>query len=529
MVTSVEEQTGGARPIVFPPSDSAGYVAKARFAMKKDSIKKDAVKKNAMKRNDITVVIGGEAGQGLVTVGMLLSNSLVKSGYHIVVNQDYQSRVRGGHNSFAVRMSPDPITAPGESIDLLVAMDRAGIEIHGKDLKAGAPIIVDEAFNIAGGNYLVVPYEKLGEKRYENVIAFGVVCVLLGIGPDVAAAAIEAAFGKKDAAVSEQNRRALAASFEWAQQQKILFPKLSPATNAGARLMMNGNDAVALGALAAGVRLCSFYPMTPSTSIAQSLAEWGVEACVVVEQAEDEIAAINMAVGASFTGAPAIVPTSGGGFALMVEGVAVAGMTETPVVIVVGQRPGPATGLPTRTEQGELMFVIHAGHGEFPKAVFAPGTIEECFSVTKQAFGIAGPLPGAGLYPHRSVHRRLLPGGGAVRSGRGRGGGRGCRPGRDRHPVPPLCFHGKRPVSPAAAGGNKASCCRRQRRALRGRPHHRGPRDQDQDGGKEAEKTRGDQKRSHRPGVYGRRRVPRPLARLVGIDKGRGHRGGGPA
>jgi 2-oxoglutarate ferredoxin oxidoreductase subunit alpha len=273
-------------------------------------------------------------------------------------------------------------------------MDRASVEIHGKELSEGAPIIVDEAFNLSGGNYLVVPYEKLGEKRYENVIAFGVICVLLGIGQDVAAAAIDAAFGKKDAEVSEKNRRALDASFDWAKQQKISFPKLPPVAEAGRRLMMNGNDAVALGALAAGVRLCSFYPMTPSTSIAQSLAEWGIDAGVVVEQAEDEIAAINMAVGASFTGAPAIVPTSGGGFALMVEGVALAGMTETPVVIVVGQRPGPATGLPTRTEQGELMFVIHAGHGEFPKAVFAPGTVEECFSVTKKAFGVAARYQG---------------------------------------------------------------------------------------------------------------------------------------
>jgi 2-oxoglutarate ferredoxin oxidoreductase subunit alpha len=134
--------------------------------------------------------------------------------------------------------------------------------------------------------------------------------------------------------------------------------------------------------------------MTPSTSVALNLVEWGPKAGVAVEQAEDEIAAINMAIGASYAGAPAIVPTSGGGFALMTEGVSLAGMTETPVVVVIGQRPGPATGLPTRTEQGELNFVIHAGHGEFARPVFAPGDVPECFHLTRKAFETAARFQG---------------------------------------------------------------------------------------------------------------------------------------
>jgi len=154
-------------------------------------------------------------------------------------------------------------------------------------------------------------------------------------------------------------------------------------------MMMNGNQAIALGAVSAGARFCAFYPMTPATSVPLTLISIAERAGIVVEQVEDEIAAVNMAVGASYTGAPSMVATSGGGFALMVEGVSLAGMTETPIVFVVAQRPGPATGLPTRTEQADLGFVLHAGHGEFPRAILAPGTVEECFDLTRRAFFLA--------------------------------------------------------------------------------------------------------------------------------------------
>jgi len=154
-------------------------------------------------------------------------------------------------------------------------------------------------------------------------------------------------------------------------------------------MMLNGNEAIALGALSAGLRFYSYYPMTPSTSIAMTLIRHAEAFGSMVEQAEDEIAAINMAIGASFGGARAMVGTSGGGFALMTEGVSLAAITETPLVIAVSQRPGPATGLPTRTEQGDLELVLHAGHGEFPRAIFAPGTVEECFLLTCKAFELA--------------------------------------------------------------------------------------------------------------------------------------------
>jgi len=203
------------------------------------------------------------------------------------------------------------------------------------------------------------------------------------------AGALDDFLGKKKPQIAEENRRVLEASVRWTAEQTISVLKLPEIPNAARHLMMNGNESIALGALSAGLRFCSFYPMTPSTSIVLNLAGWAKQMGLIVEQAEDEIAAINMAIGASFAGAPSMVATSGGGFALMAEGVSLAAMTETPIVVVIAQRPGPATGLPTRTEQGDLEFVLHAGHGEFPRAIFAPGTVEECFYLTRRAFKLA--------------------------------------------------------------------------------------------------------------------------------------------
>jgi len=187
----------------------------------------------------------------------------------------------------------------------------------------------------------------------------------------------------------EGNAKVLEASYDWLETQSYRWEKLPTLSNRSRRLFINGHEAVALGAISAGLKFCAFYPMSPSTSIAQALIGWAKEMDLVVVQAEDEIAAVNLAVGASYAGAPGMVPTSGGGFALMVETVSLTGVSEIPLVIVIGQRPGPATGLATRTEQGELWFVLHAGHGEFPRAVFAPGSVEECFYLTRKAFELA--------------------------------------------------------------------------------------------------------------------------------------------
>jgi len=342
-----------------------------------------------MAERELNVLVGGEAGQGLATVGSILTKSFVRAGYRVVVTQGYQSRIRGGHNTFAVRASAGEVVAPGEAVDVLVALNEETVELHRGELAPRGIIVADEAFGAGGDGVLAVPYKEIATGRYRNVAALGVVACLLGLDEELVAGVVEGYFGKKGKAVAE-NRQALSKAFAWAA---ALEPRnrrpLAGVETPAERLTLNGNQAVALGAVSAGVKFCAFYPMTPSTSIPLTLIAHAEEMGLTVEQAEDEIAAINMALGASYAGAPAIVATSGGGFALMVEGVSLAGMTETPIVIVVAQRPGPATGLPTRTEQADLEFVLRAGHGEFPRAVFAPGDVEECFHLTRKALELA--------------------------------------------------------------------------------------------------------------------------------------------
>jgi 2-oxoglutarate/2-oxoacid ferredoxin oxidoreductase subunit alpha len=339
------------------------------------------------------VVIGGEAGRGLVTVGYLLAKSLVRSGYDIVVTQGYMSRIRGGHNTFAVRISESPIASYIGLTDVLVALDQQTVDTDRADLAPDGIIIADSATDTRGLSGLSVPYAQLGSNKTANVVALGVIGSLLGLEEALLADTVTGYFGgtKGKADQTDINRQALASGYAWAKTEAATFTlmALPRADRSKRRMMLNGNEAIALGALKAGVGFCAFYPMTPSTSIALTIIEHADKAGTIVEQAEDEISAVNMAIGASFAGARSIVTTSGGGFALMVEGLSLAGMTETPVVIVVGQRPGPATGLPTRTEQAELEFVLHAGHGEFPRAIFAPGSVEQCFYLTQRAFTLA--------------------------------------------------------------------------------------------------------------------------------------------
>ncbi|MEJ2233841.1 MAG: 2-oxoacid:acceptor oxidoreductase subunit alpha [Syntrophobacterales bacterium] len=342
-----------------------------------------------MEKTDLTLLIGGEAGQGLVTLGQLLAKSLVNSGYSILVTQSYQSRIRGGHNTFAIRVSTEAVVAPRESVDLLIAMNAETVTLHRAEVAGGGLIVADEAHGTETDSCLLVPYQQLGETRFANVVALGVVSVLLGLDQPLVAKTLDDFFGKKDHEMAEKNKQILTTALDWCGQQTVTFEKLSPVAQPIQRMVMNGNEAIAMGALSAGVKFCSFYPMTPATSIALNLAAQAGRMGLVVEQAEDEIAAINMAIGASFAGVPSIVPTSGGGFALMTEGVSLAGMTETPLLIVVAQRPGPATGLPTRTEQADLELVLYAGHGEFPRAIFSPGTVEECFWLARKSVEVA--------------------------------------------------------------------------------------------------------------------------------------------
>jgi 2-oxoglutarate ferredoxin oxidoreductase subunit alpha len=286
-------------------------------------------------------------------------------------------------------VSPKEIFAPQEGVDLVVALDDLTLTLHEKDLTPQGRIVADQGCSVDEKICLKVPFGHLASDQFSNIAALGVVSGLIGLKEEVVGRTLEDFFGKKAPGIVEENHRVLREAMVWTLSQPPFMGKLPPFPNPPQRMMMQGNEAIAMGAISAGLKFYSFYPMTPSTSIGQTLAKWAGKMGLVVEQAEDEIAAINMALGASYAGAPSMVGTSGGGFALMVEGVSLAGMTETPIVIAVAQRPGPATGLPTRTEQADLQFVLYAGHGEFPRAIFAPGTVEECFHLTRRAFALA--------------------------------------------------------------------------------------------------------------------------------------------
>ena len=349
---------------------------------------------------DYTIKIGGAAGQGIQTIGGTLARVFARSGLHVFTHQDYESRIRGGHNFYQVRLSDRPLTASRERIDILIALDRESIHRHGDELTDDGKIVYDSSAlkdKHDAPRFLDVPFEDLavthgGNKIMSNTVAIGTVLGMLGMDLDVLSKIFEDTFGKKGEDIIKGNVKAARAGRDHAVKQCERCDYSAGAKGPSplhSKMLIAGNEAIGLGAVASGLKFYSAYPMSPSTGIMNYIAGKESEYGIIVEQAEDEISAINMALGASFSGVRAMTGTSGGGFALMTEGLSLAGMTETPLVVALAQRPGPATGLPTRTEQGDLQFALYAGHGEFPRVIFAPGTPEQAFYLTNKAFGIA--------------------------------------------------------------------------------------------------------------------------------------------
>jgi len=345
---------------------------------------------------DYTIKVGGEAGQGIQTIGGTLARVFSRSGFHVFTHQDYESRVRGGHNFYQIRVSDRPVTSSRTGVDILIAMDRASLELHDRELTPQGLAIYDSSHlqeKHDRPDFLDVPLVSLAEEHggselMSNSVAVGATLGMLGMDVDTLLEVLAEDMEKKGEDVVKSNQAAARAGHRFALQHcdRCSFT-LAPA--GGGKFLMQGNDAIGFGAVAAGCRFYAAYPMTPSTGIMNYMASRERDRAIVVEQAEDEIAAINMVIGASFGGVRAMTGTSGGGFALMVEGLSLAAMTETPVVIALAQRPGPATGLPTRTEQGDLLFALYTAHGEFPRVVFAPGNPEQAFLLTVKAFDLA--------------------------------------------------------------------------------------------------------------------------------------------
>jgi 2-oxoglutarate ferredoxin oxidoreductase subunit alpha len=339
---------------------------------------------------DLNIVVAGAAGEGIQTVGGVLAQAALSQGYAVFSWQEFESRVRGGHSRFCVRIGENIRNAPLEKADILIGLNDKAVEKY-KHLVKGFGIVIGP--NPILDDMIAVPFskiskEKLGHKIYANTIAAGALSAALGKDLEAVFEVLDRRFEKKGTEVAEKNRQAARLGYEEGEAGckdscPWKLPKLgTPHFNLG------GHQAVAIGAARAGCRFMSAYPMSPSTDIITYLAEEN-HLGVFVEQAEDEIAAVNMAIGASFAGARAMTASAGGGFALMVESVSLSGMIEVPVVIVVAQRPGPATGLPTRTSQADLLFAVHSGHGEFPKMVLAPSDPFDCFEKTVRAFNLA--------------------------------------------------------------------------------------------------------------------------------------------
>ncbi len=342
---------------------------------------------------DYTIKIGGEAGQGIQTIGDTLAKLFSRTGFHIFSHQDYESRIRGGHNFYQIRLSDKPVTASRGKIDILIAMDKESITYHENELNDNGQIIYDSSLlkqKYDKPQFLDIPFINLsieisGTKIMANSVIMGAVLGMLGMKLDLLNISIEDTFKKKEAEVINTNKQAAAKGHDYAIKHCNKCSFFVPPPNKQL-MLISGNEAIGLGAVASGLKFYSAYPMTPSTGIMNYVASKAKEYGILIEQAEDEIAAINMALGASFAGVRAMTGTSGGGFALMTEGLSLAGMTETPVVIALAQRPGPATGLPTRTEQGDLQFALYTAHGEFPRVIFAPGSPEQAFYLTNKAF-----------------------------------------------------------------------------------------------------------------------------------------------
>jgi 2-oxoglutarate ferredoxin oxidoreductase subunit alpha len=344
---------------------------------------------------DFNYMIGGEAGQGVQSVGLLLGKVLARGGYHVFSEQDYESRVRGGHNFTRVRFKDIPVGAIAVPVQVLIALNRETITLHRHELTSDGIIVFDsERVNDIDGNeeLLGLPLERLameegGNKIMANTVALGAALGLISFNLGILTGVLTQHFG--EGLIAEGNIAAAIAGYKAAKEKyKGSFRQISPLSQTK-KMLLTGNEAISLGAIAAGCKFMAAYPMTPTTTIMEYLAAKSKDFDIAVVHAEDEISAVHMAIGASYAGVRAMTATSGGGFCLMVEGLGLAGMTETPLVIVEGQRPGPAIGLPTRTEQGDLQFVLNAHHGDFPRVVLAPATVEDCFWTTVKAFNLA--------------------------------------------------------------------------------------------------------------------------------------------
>ena len=354
---------------------------------------------------DLNVIVSGQGGDGSLTVINILADVLRGYGLRVYTERDVLSRIKGGITAATLRAYAGERLCIGSHIDLLVAFDLLAVKKHAYRLDAGSVVIFD---NSSGGlpadtgvpegvQLIGVPLSRHAVKNfrrdiYKNSISFAVIGRLIGLADSDMRSSFEKRFGRRGAQALKYNLDALTIGLALAEAAGLdkdsgMFDIAS--AEAQPQMLITGNEAVAFGFAAAGGRFFAGYPITPSTDVMEWLIKWLPKFGGVVRQAEDELSAINMAIGAALTGTRTMIATCGPGLSLMQEGIGQLGMAEVPLVIVDAQRGGPSTGLPTKPEQSDINLMVYGGHGDFPRIVLAPGTPAECFSLTVQACNLA--------------------------------------------------------------------------------------------------------------------------------------------
>lgn len=351
---------------------------------------------------EFTIGIGGAAGDGLDKSGDTLAKSVSRLGLYVCAYNSYQSVIRGGHIWLRVRLGENKVYSHGDHLNLLIALNQDAVERHAREIEPGGAVLYnsdrftcDASLLRDGVAPLPIPVKEITKDLgrllpiMQNTVALGAVCFLAGLSFDSMAGVLNDTFKHKGQGVVDQNVKILRAGFDYAKEHFVPLVKDSWNFSGIRRPFATGNELFALGAVAAGCKFYSAYPMTPASSILHWMASHGEKCGVVVKQCEDELAVVNMAIGAGHAGVRAMCGTSGGGFALMTEAIGMAGMIESPVVVVEVQRGGPSTGIPTKTEQGDLNQVFGASQGDFPRVIIAPFDTADCFNSAVESFNLA--------------------------------------------------------------------------------------------------------------------------------------------
>jgi 2-oxoglutarate/2-oxoacid ferredoxin oxidoreductase subunit alpha len=348
-------------------------------------------------RQSFAVAIGGAAGQGVATPGDIFAKIFSRRGLHLNAYNAYQSIIRGGHTFLTVRTGPDPITNMGDRLDLLIPLNQDTMDRHLGLLSPGAACLynadqIPPGPAAAGVQLCPIPVSKLADitrnKVAQNTLAMGAALSMMGIGFPALESVIAEQFRKKEKAVIDENVNVARAGYDYATENFKPFAWPLPMTE-NRYAVLSGNTALAMGGAAAGVKFYCAYPMSPSTGVLHWMADHARKAGIVVRQVEDEIGVINTAIGAAQAGVRSMCATSGGGFALMSEGLGLSAQAEIPIVVIDCQRAGPSTGVPTKTEQGDLWQMLGAAFGDYPRIIAAPLDIADCFTLIPELFNLA--------------------------------------------------------------------------------------------------------------------------------------------